>query len=179
MKIKLITLILIFLSITSCLKEKAEPKPREFYPGMVYFELEGETKLVEASVLLDSLNATRFKLNGFKYTTETTFDSLTYYFNIFDNTPFLKVFDITFDTPTGIATFSSMGFENLTFENVENWQSTLADNEIEEVFDGRKYGYLYCSEGAEQYWIDQLNLFAEVSIADFWYVHEPWCKTGG
>lgn len=178
---KLSKLILIIFSITlihSCRKDDYH-KEREYSREIIYFEIKNETSLAEMQNLMQNIEMDKFQLNGFKYTTQTTYDSLTYFFNIFDNLEYLHVFNIRLDIPSKVATFRDMGFENFSTPNLTNWETILIENEIIEISDSKKYGYLYIDAGEEEYWINELKKNEEISKTDFVWVYEPWCQTGG
>jgi hypothetical protein len=140
--------------------------------------MKNETTLEQAQELMQSIDNESFQLNGFKFTAQTSFDSLTFFFKVFDSLEYLHVFDIIYDPNTKVATFRNMGFEDLSTSNYTNWETKLAENDITETFESKKYGYLNIDIDTEEYWINILKSKKIISNADFVWVYEPWCQTG-
>ncbi|MFD1553250.1 hypothetical protein DNU06_17495 [Putridiphycobacter roseus] len=153
--------------VFSCNKKYGKIDGKEYSKGIIYFEIDNEVPLSESKNVMESIGKEKFKLNGFKYTTQTTFDSLTFFAIMFDSIEYLDVFDIVYDKNSKEATFRNMGFENLSSTNLITWNTLLDTNGIIESQNSEKYGYLYIDEGTEQYWIDILKEKGEISDADF------------
>ena len=166
--------------LNSCSKNETIPHDREFIAGQVYFVLKNHITLTEAQDLMDDLMLTEFELRNFRYTTQTTFDSLTYFFDIFDNQQYLSVFDIVYDQDLNTATFRNMWFTEITDSQLPVWDSIIYNYSITEMFDAdsKRHGVIYVNEGQEQYWIEELKKQDQIANADLMYFVEPWCKTG-
>lgn len=174
--IGVIFLAISIFTINSCKKENIS-NGVEYYEGIVHFELSSETSLEQAVKLMQKINQKKFQLNGFKYNTQTSFDSLTYFFDLFDGEAYLPHFDIKYEPSLKTAIFRNMGFENLTSTELIKWKSLINKNNIIENLESQKYGYLYIEDGDETYWINELNTMPEISIADFHWVYVPYCST--
>ena len=166
-QLKIILLLLPLLLTFSCTKNYGKMDGRKYYKGIVYFELNNEVTLSESKKLVENIGVEKFKLNGYKYTTQTAFDSLTYFSTMFENLEYLDVFDIVYDKNSKEATFRNMGFENLSNSSLIEWNALLIENAIMESQDSEKYGLLFIDKGTEEYWINELKKRIEISDADF------------
>ncbi|MES2566980.1 MAG: hypothetical protein V4565_08945 [Bacteroidota bacterium] len=162
---------ILIILFSACKKDIAIDKNR-IVEGEIQFTINDNVTLKQSFNDLKSIiGDNEYELRNFYYTKVISPDSMTYYWHVFKNCSYIKVFNIFKKPNDAFTQFNAFNFKNLDYINYSKWDSIVKTEKLKEMPNGGdnvfRAGFLFVPKGKELIWINKLKELSIIKEANY------------